>query len=56
MFEYSVQLEIKFTYIIDDKNYNNILKNILFNGIKSLKLKGFNNDIKFIPNQSLQFF
>ena len=54
LFEYSVQLEIKFTYIIDDKNYNDVLKNILFNGIKSLKLKGFNNDIKFLSNQSLQ--
>ena len=53
-FDYSVNFELKFKYIIENKNYNEILKNISFNGIKSMMLKGFDNDIHFLSNKSLQ--
>ena len=53
-FEYFKNLEIKFKYIIEEHDFNNLLKNISFNGIKHLKLKGFDNDAYFLCNKTLK--
>ena len=53
-FIYSNNLEIEFKYLIEDKNFNNILKNISFEGINNLILKGFDNNIRFLENNTLQ--
>ena len=45
---------IEFKYIIEDKDVNDVLKNISFRGVQYLKLKGFDNDIFFLSNNTLK--
>ena len=52
--QYKNNLEIEFKYIIEDKNFNEVLKNISFEGIRFLKLKGFDNNIHFLENITLK--
>ena len=54
IFEYSKDLRINFKYIVENQNFNNILKNISFTGIKYLKLRGFDNNVHFFSNKTLQ--
>ena len=53
-FKYNTDLEIEFNYKIDNKNYNDLLKKITFEGIKNLILKGFDNNISFLENDTLK--
>ena len=53
-FDFSINLELKFSYIIENRDYNEVLKNISFKGITKLILKEFNNDIQFLSNKTLQ--
>ena len=55
IFNYSNNLNIKFKYLIKDKDLINILGKISFNGIYDLKINGFdNNNIDFLCNESLK--
>jgi hypothetical protein len=54
-FKYNINLEMEFKYTFVDKNFNDILKNISFEGIKSLKLKNFDNNIHFLENRTLEY-
>ena len=52
-FKYSLSLNIDFKYIIEEQDTNDLLKNISFKGIKYLTLKGFDNNIFFLSNNTL---
>ena len=54
-FKYNINLDMEFKYTFKDKNFNDILKNISFEGIKSLKLKNFDNNIHFLENRTLEY-
>ena len=55
IFNYSNNLNIKFKYLIKDKDLINILGKISFNGIYDLKINGFdNNNLDFLCNESLK--
>ena len=51
-FDYSDKCKIKFEYLVENKNKNNVLKSLSFKGIKSLILNNFSN-IDFLCNESL---
>ena len=53
-FNYSENLEIEYKYIIEDNSFDDILKNISFEGIKHLKLKNFDNNIHFLESSTLK--
>ena len=55
LFEYTKNIKINFSYILENGNFNELLKIISFKGIKYLKLKGFDNDIHFLTNKTLQY-
>ena len=55
LFNYSIKLELKFTYIVENGNINNSLGNVPFNGIQKLTLKNFNNNnMDFLSNNTLK--
>ena len=54
VFDFSGKYKLKFNYITENRDYNEDLKKVSFEGIKNLDLKGFNNNIHFLSNKTLE--
>ena len=55
LFNYSDKLEMKFKYIVENRNINNSLETVPFNGIQKLTLKNFYNyNMDFLSNNTFK--